>query len=61
MTYWKYKTISDKVSTDIKKEFGSKPVCNKKNFDNQIIKSYDNEVTDFTIKKFPRWILIILV
>ena len=31
----KYNTIWDKVSTDIKKEFGSEPVYIKKFFENQ--------------------------
>ena len=31
----KYNTIWDKVSADIKKEFGSKPVYNKKSFEDQ--------------------------
>ena len=31
----KYKTIWDKISTVIKKDFGSKPVCNKNFLKNQ--------------------------
>ena len=35
MTFFKKNTIWDKVSTDIKKEFDSKPVYNKKIVENQ--------------------------
>ena len=42
----KYNTIWDKVSSDLKKEFGSKPVY-KKIFLNTIIKCYSDEATDF--------------
>ena len=42
----KYNTIWDKVSADIKKEFDSGPVYNKK-FLKTKIKSYDDEITDF--------------
>ena len=42
----KYKTIQDKVSTDIKKEFDSKPVYNKE-FLKTKLKSHGGEVTDF--------------
>ena len=45
----------DKVSTDIKKEFDSKPVYNK-NVLKTKIKSHGDEVTDFYHKKFPRWV-----
>ena len=44
----KYNTIWDKVSPDIKKEFDSKPVCNKNYLK---IKSHGDEVTDFYDKK----------
>ena len=53
-------TVWDKVSDDIKKEFDSEPVCNKKKFFNTRIKFYGDEVTDFMIKKLLRWTLIIL-
>ena len=56
----KYNTIWDKVSTDIKKEFDSTSVCNKK-----ICKLKQNlkviNLQMFTIQKFLRWTLIILV
>ena len=62
MTYWKniILTISDKVSADIKKEFDSEPVYNKKLLKTKI-KSCDDEATNFTIKKCLRQALIILV
>ena len=50
MTFEKYNTIWDKVSTDIKIEFGSKPVYNKE-FLKTKIKSNGDEVTDFYDKK----------
>ena len=40
----KYNTIWNKVSADIKKEFISEPVYNKKTFENQI-KSYSDKTT----------------
>ena len=46
-------TIWDKVSTDIKKEFDSEPVYNKK-FLKTEIKSYADEVTDFHDKEIPK-------
>ena len=46
----KYNTIWDKVSADIKKEFDSEPVYNKKYLKTKI-KSYGNEVTDLYDKK----------
>ena len=49
----KYNTISDKVSADIKTEFDSKPVYNKK-FSKTKIKSHGDEVTDFYDKKIPK-------
>ena len=49
----KYNTIWDKVSTDIKKEFDSKPVYNKI-YLKTTIKSHGNEVTDFYDKKIPK-------
>ena len=49
----KYDTISDKVSADIKTEFDSKPVYNKK-FSKTKIKSRGDEVTDFYDKKIPK-------
>ena len=42
----KYNTIWDKVSADIKKEFDSKPVFNKK-FLKTKTKSHSDKVTDF--------------
>ena len=41
----KYNTIWDKVSSDIKKEFDSQPVYNKKKIKTKI-KSYGDEATD---------------
>ena len=52
MNYWK-KTILDKVSADIKKEFGSEPVYNKKLMKTNI-KSYGDEATDFYNKEIPK-------
>ena len=49
----KYNTIWDKVSTDIKKEFDSKPVYNK-HFLKTKIKSHDDKVTDFYDKNIPK-------
>ena len=49
----KYNTIWDKVSADIKKEFDSKPVFNKKKFKTKI-KSYGGEVTDFYNKEINK-------
>ena len=49
----KYKTMWDKVSADIKKEFDSKPFCNKK-FLKTKIKSYGDEDTDFHYKEIPK-------
>ena len=46
----KYNTIWDKVSTDIKKEFNSKPVY-KNEFLKTKIKSHGDEVTDFYHKE----------
>ena len=43
----KYNTIWDKISADIKKEFGSKTACNNFFFGNQ------NEASDFHDKKIP--------
>ena len=45
--------ILDQVSTDIKKEFDSKPVYNKE-FLKTKIKSHGDEVKDFYNKKIPR-------
>ena len=52
--YW------DKLSNDIKKEFDSESVYDKKDLKIKI-KSNGDEVTEFNDKKFLRWILIILV
>ena len=53
-------TIWNKVSPDIKKEFGSEPVYNK-NYLKAKIKSHGDEVMDFYDKKFVGQTLIILV
>ena len=53
-------TIWNKVSADIKKEFGSEPVYNK-NYLKAKIKSHGDEVMDFYDKKFVGQTLIILV
>ena len=42
----KYNTIWDKVSADIKKEFDTEPVCNKKVLKTKL-KSHSGKVTDF--------------
>ena len=58
-TKWMYFLIEDdittwdKVSTDTKKEFESKPVQNKESL-KTIIKSHNDEVTDFYDKKIPK-------
>ena len=49
----KYNTIWDKVRVDIKKEFDSESVYNKK-FLKTKIKSHGNDVTDFYDKKTPK-------
>ena len=49
----KYNTLWDKVSTDIKKEFDSEPVYNKK-FLTTKVKSHGDEVTDFYDKEIPK-------
>ena len=49
----KYNTISDKVSTDLKKEFDSKPVYNKE-FVKIKIKSHGDKVTYFYDKEIPK-------
>ena len=46
----KYNTIWDKICANIKKEFGSKPVYNKKLLETKI-KFYGDEVTDFYDKE----------
>ena len=56
----KYNTVWDKVRADIKEEFDSEPIYNKKSLKIKI-KSHVDEVTDFFDKKILRWILIILV
>ena len=56
----KYNTIWDKVSTNIKKEFDSKPVYNK-NYLKTKIKSHGDEVTAFYDKKLLSGIVIIAV
>ena len=58
-TKWMYflieddNTTWDKVSTDTKKEFESKPVRNKESLKTKI-KSHADEVTDFHDKKIPK-------
>ena len=54
----KCNSIWDKISADIKKEFDSEPVYNKK-FLKTKIKSYCDEATDFRDKE--KQVLIILV
>ena len=49
----KYNTTWDKVSSDIKKEFDSKPVYNKR-FLKTNIKSYSDQATDFHDKEVPK-------
>ena len=49
----KYKTIWDKVISDIKKEFDSKPVYNQEILKTKT-KSHGDEVTDFYKKEVPK-------
>ena len=49
----KYNTICNKVSTDTKKGFDSKPVCNKKCLKTKI-KSSNDETTYFHNKEMPK-------
>ena len=49
----KCKTIWDKFSADIKKEYYSEPVQNRKILKTKI-KSYDDEVPDFYNKQIPK-------
>ena len=49
----KYNTTWDKVSSDIRKEFNSEPVYNKKVLKTKI-KSHGDEVTDFYGKEIPK-------
>ena len=49
----KYNAIWDKASADIKKEFDSEPVYNKR-FLKTKIKSYGDEITDFFDKDIPK-------
>ena len=49
----KYNTIWDNVSTDIKKEFDSESLYDKK-FLKTKIKSYCDEATDFRVKETPK-------
>ena len=53
----KYNTIWDKARVDIKKEFDSEPVYNKK-FLKTEIKSYGDEVTDFYDKRIPKFLFV---
>ena len=48
----KYGTTCNKVSADIKKEFGSETVYNKKNLKTKI-RFYGEEVTDLIDKEIP--------
>ena len=56
----KYNAIWDKVSTDVKKQFDSEPVYNKKILKTKI-KSYSDEATYFHGKKFVRQVEFVLV
>ena len=56
----KYNNIWDKVNVDIEKELDSESVYNKE-FLKTKIKSHGEKLQIFTIKKFSRWTLIILV
>ena len=49
----KYNAIWDKASADIKKEFDSEPVYNKR-FLKTKIKSYGDEIKDFFDKDIPK-------
>ena len=49
----KYNTIQDKVSADIKDEFGNQLVYNK-NYLKTKIKSHSDEVIDFSDDKIPK-------
>ena len=49
----KYNTIQDKVSADIKIEFGSEPIYNKE-FLKTKIKYQGDKATDFCDKKIPK-------
>ena len=49
----KYKTISDKVSADIKEELDTEPVYNK-NYLKTKIKSHGDKVTDFYDKNISK-------
>ena len=49
----KYNTIWDKVGADIKRQFDSEPVTNKK-FLTTKTKSHGDEDTDFCDKEFPQ-------
>ena len=54
-----YNTIWDKVSADIKKEFDSKTVYNKKYLKTKI-KSHRDEATDFYDKIIPKTLVILV-
>ena len=49
----KHNAIWYKVSSDLRKEFGSEPVCNKESLRTKK-KSHGDEVTDFCEKEIPR-------
>ena len=55
----KFKTISNRVSTNIYKKIDSEPVYNKE-FLKTKIKSHGDEVNDMMLNKFLSWTLIIL-
>ena len=55
----KFKTISNRVSTNIYKKIDSEPVYNKE-FLKTKIKSHGDEVNDIMLNKFLSWTLIIL-
>ena len=55
----RFKTISNRVSTNIYKKIDSEPVYNKE-FLKTKIKSHGDEVNDIMLNKFLSWTLIIL-
>ena len=55
----RFKTISNRVSTNIYKKIDSEPVYNKE-FLKTKIKSHGDEVNDMMLNKFLSWTLIIL-
>ena len=57
----KYNTIWNKVNPDIKKEFDSEPLYNKKNLKAKKKNLMVMKLQILTIKKFLWWTLIVLV